>query len=686
MIRSPRILHCTSEPLHFFGRHAELALLDAALSPTGSSLVALVGPGGQGKTAIVQHWLHQLVRPVDGLFFWNFYRGKDVDLCLREWLAYAEGLSGPPEVSAAWCVDRLVGVLRRERWAVVLDGAEVVQYEDGPWRGRFVHPDLGRLLEDLGSEAMPGLVVLTTRFELPTLVRRPFVRLVPLDRLDTFSARSLLRSLGVKGTDAELEAVAAAAGRHAKAVELLGTYLERFGEGRALWSEQEACDEETSVARVLAAFQRALPGEEQDILALATAFRDPPAEALLLDYLASPAVDDLLHRAWGRSYPPLATRGQPWLVAQVDELVRLRLLERVGTPTVIDAHPLVRRGFEHLAGPAGQRQSALARAGFLRGRPDRRRPDSLEEAREAVELFHAHCQAGLWNEADSTLVALENPKHRFLAPALERDLLLCFFPDRDWRRPPLWQGFGRWRSLAICLEMLGQFEDALDAYRPADAALRGDALLALGRLRALLDTPLMPAPWQTLWQAYRCHALALAGRTGEAVALARTLVPVDVYEWVHVFECLLRADALASLDVKSVLFRPAGEHRWGELARRRMRADYLRRTGEGGNLEGEYRTLVEAYDRGGLPCERVLTRLSLAAFLLDMDRLDEATGVHITTLDLVRQARLGGLEVDALEWAARIAQKRGEVESAVALAEQARRVRVERGIGGPVRP
>src|SRR5689334_18568070 len=152
MPRPPRILHCTSEPLHFFGRQAELALLDAALAPAGPSLVALVGPGGQGKTAIVQHWLQQLPHVVEGLFLWSFYRGKDVDLCLREWLAYAEGLAAPPEVSAAWCVDRLLGVLRRQRWAVVLDGAEVVQYEEGPWRGRFIHPDLGRLLEELGSE------------------------------------------------------------------------------------------------------------------------------------------------------------------------------------------------------------------------------------------------------------------------------------------------------------------------------------------------------------------------------------------------------------------------------------------------------------------------------------------------------------------------------------------------------
>ena len=60
--------------------------------------------------------------------------------------------------------------------------------------------------------------------------------------------------------------------------------------------------------------------------------------------------------------------------------------------------------------------------------------------------------------------------YRFLAPAFERDLLLRFFPGGDWRQPPLWPRFGRYRSLAICLELLGQFEDALAAYRDEDAA------------------------------------------------------------------------------------------------------------------------------------------------------------------------------------------------------------------------
>ena len=106
--RPPHIHHCTSEPYRFFGRQTELALLEGALAGGAPSVVALAGPGGQGKTAIVQHWLEQLLAAraqPDGVFLWSFYRGKDSDLCLREMLAYAEGLDQPPDVSASWCVE-----------------------------------------------------------------------------------------------------------------------------------------------------------------------------------------------------------------------------------------------------------------------------------------------------------------------------------------------------------------------------------------------------------------------------------------------------------------------------------------------------------------------------------------------------------------------------------------------------
>jgi hypothetical protein len=385
------------------------------------------------------------------------------------------------------------------------------------------------------------------------------------------------------------------------------------------------------------------------VLALATSFRQPPSEPRLREYLVSEPLRQLLHEQWARQYVTFRERSAEWLIAQLQELVDLRLLERVpggnAGAVVIDAHPLVRRGFEGVLG-AGQHHTA--RAGFLRGRPDRRPPATLEEAREEVELFHAYIAAGLWNEADSTFVALDNPKHRFLAPAFERDLLLCFFPDGDWHQPPLWPGFGRYRSLAICFELLGQFDDALTAYRGADAPLRGDALIALGRLQPLLDQPQAPHPWQTLWQTYRAHALCLAGRTDEALRLARMVVPIDVYEWVHVFECLLRLGRLDAIDLRSVLYRPplSHEHRWSALARRRMRADHRRIIEAASDLGSEYHEILEAYERGGMPFERVLTRLSYGRWLQAVGRLAEARAIAAVARELCGRHKMALLEVD----------------------------------------
>src|SRR5262249_16051786 len=109
--RTPHIHHCTSEPYPFFRRAPPPAMPARALPGEDPSVRAMVGPGGQGKTAIVQHWLQGLAagpRRADGVFLWSFYRGKDADLCLRELYAYAEGLPAAPDLSASYCVDHLL--------------------------------------------------------------------------------------------------------------------------------------------------------------------------------------------------------------------------------------------------------------------------------------------------------------------------------------------------------------------------------------------------------------------------------------------------------------------------------------------------------------------------------------------------------------------------------------------------
>jgi hypothetical protein len=269
-------------------------------------------------------------------------------------------------------------------------------------------------------------------------------------------------------------------------------------------------------------------------------------------------------------------------------------------------------------------------------------------------------------------------------------LLLRFFPGGDWRQTPSWAGFGRYRSLAICFELLGQFDDALAAYRPVDAPLGGDALLALGRLAPLLERPQADRAWQVLWQAYRAHALCLAGRLAEAVNLSRSLVPVDVYEWVHVFECLLRAGHLHALDLQSMLYRPPHAHdqRWDEMARLRMRADYLRATGtqSGEDVSAIYETVIDAYDRGGLPFERALSRLGQVHWLIAKGRLQDAGAVNAVTLELARRHQMKIVEADAWALGADIANGMGQESTARAARAETAGLREEVGYRGPVRP
>src|SRR5260370_22934910 len=117
MTAAPRLYihHCTSRAAHFFGREAELALLDAAVGKLGPSVIALVGPGGQGKTAIVQQWLERCSgMPLARVFLWRFYRAQDADLCLRELYGHVTGASAEVAVSASYAVDQLLPRLRAE--------------------------------------------------------------------------------------------------------------------------------------------------------------------------------------------------------------------------------------------------------------------------------------------------------------------------------------------------------------------------------------------------------------------------------------------------------------------------------------------------------------------------------------------------------------------------------------------
>jgi hypothetical protein len=166
-------------------------------------------------------------------------------------------------------------------------------------------------------------------------------------------------------------------------------------------------------------------------------------------------------------------------------------------------------------------------------------------------------------------------------------------------------------------------------------------------------------------------------------------VPVDIYEWLHVFECLLRADRLSALDLRSVLFRPpnAAESRWAELARQRLRADYRRMLQPpAADLGQQYQELEEAYDRGGLPFERALARLSHARWLIGRQAAGEAASVNSDTLTLAQQHGMRVVEADAWHMAAAIARARHDPAGMARAAAAEAQIRRDTGYAGKSRP
>src|SRR5207248_5139672 len=95
----PGLFHRLPAAPHFFGREAEREELCRLWSAGHRGVVALVGLGGAGKTALAARFLEALLAPgalprPDGLFVWSFYQEPDAGLFLREAHSYFGGAGG----------------------------------------------------------------------------------------------------------------------------------------------------------------------------------------------------------------------------------------------------------------------------------------------------------------------------------------------------------------------------------------------------------------------------------------------------------------------------------------------------------------------------------------------------------------------------------------------------------------
>src|ERR1700739_1519883 len=291
---------------HVFGREEDITFLDRAWANKDVNVVTIVAWAGVGKSTLVNHWLRRMAtdhyRSSELVFAWSFYRqGTSGETSSAdEFLDAALTWFGDPDprIGTAWEKgERLAKLIAHRRTLLVLDGLEPLQNPPGPQEGRIREPSLQALLRELAAFDK-GLCVITTRIPVADIADHDGTSALRrnLELLSSDAGAKLLRTLGVKGDEAELRSAGEELSAHCLALTLLGSYLadayngdirrrkevserltsdrrQGFPARKAVASSQNCFGEgpELSVHRILGLFDR--PADQKALEAILT----PPA-------------------------------------------------------------------------------------------------------------------------------------------------------------------------------------------------------------------------------------------------------------------------------------------------------------------------------------------------------------------------------------------------------------------------
>lgn len=273
------LVHPLPSAPEFVGREGELQVLRRLSQEGFHGVLALVGLGGAGKTALAARFLEEMAgassaRP-PGLFLWSFYQEPDAGLFLQRAYQYFAGETSTPAKGAA-----LLHLLREAlaeagpHW-LVLDGLERVQVQEGENYGQIEDPLLKSLLTRIAEGMGQTVALVTSRFPLTDLhaFPEPGYRHLDVGGLSRPAALALLRSRGVKGDNAVLGSLVESYGAHALTLDHLGGLIGHFLEGDPSRAPElaELADpgkdrQALRLARLLKAYEEHLPPTELAVL------------------------------------------------------------------------------------------------------------------------------------------------------------------------------------------------------------------------------------------------------------------------------------------------------------------------------------------------------------------------------------------------------------------------------------
>ena len=252
----------------FYGRNQELAQIQHCILKENCRLIALLGMGGIGKTALSVKIAQQIESEFDYIIWRTLRNAPAKEVILTEIVAF---LSNQQEIKAT--IPKLLNLLRSHRALIVLDNFETILQPGKTGYYRPDYEDYGELLQVLGETTHQSCLLLTSREKPPEIGafegKKQPVRSLTLQGSPEV-AQAILQAEEIQGTASQKQQLGEYYGNSPLALKIVATSIQDLFEGDLQQFLQQGTTAFNGIRRLLdKQFQRLNPLEEKIMFWLA---------------------------------------------------------------------------------------------------------------------------------------------------------------------------------------------------------------------------------------------------------------------------------------------------------------------------------------------------------------------------------------------------------------------------------